>query len=100
MEAMRVGTTRNLSEKPTEWRVRGENDPTAIDLTPNLLDLTWPRVAVPTTGKSPTMTEIPPVRHVHKEEGPKTLDLHPKKQKPRHRRGGQPQTRQRQNRSE
>jgi hypothetical protein len=40
-------------------------------------------VAVPTAGKSRTTTEILPVRRVHGEEGPKTVDLHPKKQKPR-----------------
>jgi hypothetical protein len=39
--------------------------------------------ANPKAGKSRTTTESPPVRCVHGEEGPKTVDLHPKKQKPR-----------------
>jgi hypothetical protein len=39
--------------------------------------------ANPKVGKSRTTMKSPPVRRVHEDEGPKTVDLHPKKQKPR-----------------
>jgi hypothetical protein len=38
-----IGETRILPMKPTEWRVRGEKDPNAVDLPPHLLEHTRPR---------------------------------------------------------
>jgi hypothetical protein len=77
--------------KPLELRVRDEEHPNSVDLTPKLQKTptatragtsTWqsPRAATE-EGKSQNTTENPPVKHVHVDEVPSTADLLPKKQK-------------------
>jgi hypothetical protein len=83
--------SQNAPVKPPEMRVRGEEDPNSVDLTPKLQKIPtathtgtgswWSPAAATAAGKSWTKTENPLVKHVHVDEDPTTADLLPKKQK-------------------